>query len=164
MRITPMQWRKALEAAAKEDGESKLSPEQEAEINNMRRKSNLKQYVDSRLEMLDNIPDDLPQMTRLTVAITVDAAKRLAYFAKLLGNSKSGLANDILEEAIYDLEEILCGDLFDDTESAKKHRKALKIGEFAEEQKTKTRGIPIPVDEQERFIYPFKNEKDAKNE
>jgi hypothetical protein len=58
----------------------------------------------------------------------------------------------------------LCGDLFDDTESAKKHRKALKIGEFAEEQKTKTRVIPIPIDEQGRFIYPFKNEKDGKNE
>jgi hypothetical protein len=159
-----MQWRKALEAAAKENGRSKLSPEEEAEINNMRRKSNLKQYVDSCLEMLDNVPDDLPEMTRLTVAITKDAAKRLAYFAKLLSNSKSGLANDILEEAIYDLEEILCGDLFDDTESAKKHRKALKIGEFAEEQKTKTRGIPIPVDEQGRFIYPLKNGKDGKNE
>ena len=164
MRITPMQWRKVLENIAKENGRSKLSPEEEAEIDNMRRKSNLKQYVDSRLEMLDNVPDDLPEMTRLTVAITKDAAKRLAYFAKLLSNSKSGLANDILEEAIYDLEQILCGDLFDDTELAKKHRKALKIGEFAEEQKTKTRGIPIPVDEQGRFIYPLKNGKDGKNE
>ena len=164
MRITPMQWRKALEAAAKERGESKLSAEQEAEINSMRGKSNLQQYVDNRLEMLENIPDDLPEVTRITIAISKDAAKRLAYFAKLLNNSKSGLANDILEEAIYDLEELLCGDLFDDTESAKKHRKALKIGEFAEEQKTKTRGIPIPVDEQGRFIYPLKNGKDGKNE
>jgi hypothetical protein len=164
MRITPMQWRKALEAAAKENGESKLSAEQEAEINSMRGKSNLQQYVDNRLEMLENIPDDLPEVTRLTVAITKDAAKRLAYFAKLLNNSKSGLANDILEEAIYDLEELLCGDLFDDTELARKHRKALKIGEFAEEQKTKSKAIRIPVDEQGRFIYPLKNGKDGNNE
>jgi len=164
MRITPMQWRKALEASAKANGQLKLSPEDEASINRMREKSNLKQYVESRLEMLENVPDDLPEMTRLTVAITVDAAKRLAYFAKLLSNSKSALANDILEGAIYDLEEILCGDLYDDTESARKHRKALKIGEFAEEQKTKSKAVPIPVDEQGRFIYPLKNGKDGKNE
>ncbi|MBD0386855.1 MAG: hypothetical protein ICV54_10115 [Nostoc sp. C3-bin3] len=153
-----------MEASAKANGQSKLSSEDEASINRMREKSNLKQYVESRLEMLENIPDDLPQMTRLTVAITVDAAKRLAYFAKLLGNSKSGLANDILEEAIYDLEEILCGDLFDDTETTRKHRKALKIGEFAEEKKTKSKAIPIPVDEQGKFIWPLKNGKDGKSE
>jgi hypothetical protein len=164
MRITPMELRKALEAAAKERGESQLSPEREAWISSMREKSNLQQYVDNRLEMLENIPDDLPEVTRLTVAITKDAAKRLAYFAKLLNNSKSGLANDILEEAIYDLEELLCGDLFDDTETAKKHRKALKIGEFEEEKKTKSKMIPIPVDEQGNFIWPLKNGKDGKDE
>lgn len=164
MRITPMQWRKALETAARERGEPGLTPEEEALISRMRQKSNLQHYVDDRLEMLENIPDDLPQMTRLTVAITVDAAKRLAYFAKLLNNSKSGLANDILEEAIYDLEELLCGDLFDDTETAKKHRKALKIGEFEEEKKTKSKTIPIPVDEQGKFIWSLKNGKDVKDE
>jgi hypothetical protein len=164
MRITPMQWRKALETAAKERGEPGLTAEEEAAISRMREKSNLQQYVDDRLEMLENIPDDLPQMTRLTVAITVDAAKRLAYFAKLLNNSKSGLANDILEEAIYDLEELLCGDLFDDTETAKKHRKALKIGEFEEEKKTKSKMIPILVDEQGKLIRSLKNGKDLKDE
>ena len=164
MRITPMQWRKALETAAKERGEPGLTPEEEAAISKMREKSNLQHYVDDRLEMLENVPDDLPQMTRLTVAITVDAAKRLAYFAKLLNNSKSGLANDILEEAIYDLEELLCGDLFDDTETAKKHRKALKIVEFEEEKKTKSKMIPISVDEQGKFIWSLKNGKDGKDE
>jgi hypothetical protein len=164
MRITPMQWRKALEAAAKERGEPGLTPEQEASISRMREKSNLQHYVDDRLEMLENIPDDLPQITRLTVAITVDAAKRLAYFAKLLNNSKSGLANDILEQAIYDLEELLCGDLFDDTETAKKHRKALKVGEFAEEQKTKTKRLPVSVDEQGNLVWSLKNGKDVKDE
>jgi hypothetical protein len=159
-----MQWRKVLEAIAKEKGEPGLTPEQEASISRMKERSNLQTYVDNRLEMLENIPDDLPEMTRLTVAITKDAAKRLAYFAKLLSNSKSGLANDILEEAIYDLEELLCGDLFDDTETAKKHRKALKIGEFEEEKKTKSKMIPIPVDEQGRFIWPLKNGKDGKDE
>jgi hypothetical protein len=163
MRITPMQWRKAL-ASAKENGEVGITPQQEAWISRLREKSNLQQYVDNRLEMLENIPDDLPEMTRLTVAITKDAAKRLAYFAKLLNNSKSGLANDILEEAIYDLEELLCGDLFDDTETAKRHRKALKIGEFEEEKKTKSKMIPIPVDEQGKFIWPLKNGKDGKDE
>jgi hypothetical protein len=158
-----MQWRKAL-ASAKENGEVGITSEQEAWISRLREKTNLQHYVDSRLEMLENIPDDLPEMTRLTVAITKDAAKRLAYFAKLLNNSKSGLANDILEEAIYDLEELLCGDLFNDTETAKKHRKALKIGEFAEEKETKSKTIPIPVDEQGRFIWPLKNGKDGKNE
>ncbi len=164
MRITPMQWRKILEASAKERGESGLTPEQEASISRMGEKTNLQNYVDSRLEMLENIPDDLPEITRLTVAITVDAAKRLAYFAKLLNISKSGLANDILEEAIYDLEELLCGDLFDDTETAKKHRKALKIGEFAEEKKTKSKMIPISCDEQGKLIRSVKNGKDGKDE
>jgi hypothetical protein len=164
MRITPMQWKKVLEAVAKEKGEPGLTPEQEASLSRMKETSNLQTYVDNRLEMLENIPDDLPEMTRLTVAITKDAAKRLAYFAKLLNNSKSGLANDILEEPIYDLEELLCGDLFDDTETAKKHRKALKIGEFEEEKKTKSKMIPIPVDEQGRFIWQLKNGKDGKNE
>jgi hypothetical protein len=158
-----MQWRKAL-ASAKENGEVGITPQQEAWISRLREKSNLQQYVDNRLEMLENIPDDLPEMTRLTVAITKDAAKRLAYFAKLLNNSKSGLANNILEEAIYDLEELLCGDLFDDTETAKRHRKALKIGEFEEEKKTKSKMIPIPVDEQEKFIWPLKNGKEGKDE
>jgi hypothetical protein len=164
MRITPMQWRKILETSAKERGEPGLTPEQEASISRMSEKTNLQNYLDSRLEMLENIPDDLPQITRLTVAITVDASKRLAYFAKLLNISKSGLANDILEEAIYDLEELLCGDLFDDTETAKKHRKALKIGEFEEEKKTKSKMIPIPVDEQGKFIWSLKNGKDGKDE
>jgi hypothetical protein len=158
-----MQWRKAL-ASAKENGEAGITLQQEAWISRLREKSNLQQYIDNRLEMLKNIPDDLPEMTRLTVAITKDAAKRLAYFAKLLNNSKSGLANDILEEAIYDLEELLCGDLFDDTETAKRHRKALKIGEFEEEKKTKSKMIPIPVDEQGKFIWPLNNGKEGKDE
>ena len=164
MRITPMQWRKILEASAKERGEVGLTPEQEASITRMGEKTNLQNYLDSRLEMLENIPDDLPQITRLTVAITVDASKRLAYFAKLLNLSKSGLANDILEEAIYDLEELLCGDLFDDTETAKKHRKALKIGEFEEEKKTKTKRVPVSVDEQGNLVWSLKNGKDGKDE
>jgi hypothetical protein len=159
-----MQWRKILEASAKERGEPGLTPEQEASISRISEKTNLQNYLDNRLEMLENIPDDLPQITRLTVAITVDASKRLAYFAKLLNISKSGLANDILEEAIYDLEELLCGDLFDDAETAKKHRKALKIGEFEEEKKTKSKTISISCDEQGRVIRSVKNGKDAKNE
>jgi hypothetical protein len=159
-----MQWRKILEAGAKERGESGLTPEQEASISRMSEKTNLQNYLDSRLEMLENIPDDLPQITRLTVAITVDASKRLAYFVKLLNISKSGLANDILEEAIYDLEELLCGDLFDDIETAKKHRRALKIAEFEEEKKTKTKRVPVSVDEQGNLVWSLKNGKDGKDE
>jgi hypothetical protein len=136
LRITPNQLRKVLESSAKQMGRSKISPEDEELINSLGSKTNLKRYLDNRLEMLENIPDNLPEIVRFTVAIPVDAANRLEYFAKLLNHSKSGLANDILEEAIYDLEEALCGDLFADTESAKNHRKALKIGEFAEEKKT----------------------------
>ena len=124
-----------MESSAKQMARSKISPEDEDLINSMGSKTNLKRYLDNRLEMLDNVPDDLPEIVRFTVAVTVDASNRLEYFAKLLSHSKSGLANDILEEAIYDLEEALCGDLFADTEDAKKHRKALKIGEFAEEKK-----------------------------
>jgi len=149
LRATPQQLRKAF-----------TSPEHQDWINRLGEKTNLERYVDNRLEMLENVPDDLPEEVRLTVSIPIDAAKRLEYFAKLLGHSKSGLANDILEEAIYDLEEALCGDLFDDTESAKKHREALKIGEFAEEQKTKTKWIPIPVDKEGNFIW----DKDGKDE
>jgi hypothetical protein len=136
LRITPNQLRKVLESSAKQMGRSKISPEDEELINSLGSKTNLKRYLDNRLEMLENIPDNLPEIVRFTVAIPVDAANRLEYFAKLLNHSKSGLANDILEEAIYDLEEALCGDLFADTESAKNHRKALKVGEFAEEKKT----------------------------
>ena len=136
LRITPNQLRKVLESSAKQMGRSKISPEDEELINSLGSKTNLKRYLDNRLEMLENIPDNLSEIVRFTVAIPVDAANRLEYFAKLLNHSKSGLANDILEEAIYDLEEALCGDLFADTEDAKKHRKALKIGEFAEEKKT----------------------------
>jgi hypothetical protein len=79
--------------------------------------------------MLDNV-GSVPEEVRFTVSIPIDAHIRLEYFAKLLSHSKSGLANDILEAAIYDLQEKLCGDIYEDTEQAEAHRKALGVGAF----------------------------------
>ncbi len=129
-RMTPKQLEKILESNSKKESCS-LSQSERTLLKEMfsNNRTNLDQYLEDRLEMLDKI-DSVPEEVRFTVSIPLDAHIRLEYFAKLLSHSKSGLANDILEAAIYDLQEKLCGDIYDDTEQAEAHRKALGVGAF----------------------------------
>jgi hypothetical protein len=128
--MTPKQLEKILESNSKKESCS-LSQSERTLLKEMfsNNRTNLDQYLEDRLEMLDKI-DSVPEEVRFTVSIPLDAHIRLEYFAKLLSHSKSGLANDILEAAIYDLQEKLCGDIYDDTEQAEAHRKALGVGAF----------------------------------
>lgn len=67
----------------------------------------VKNYVDERLMMKEMSEEMEQSKVRFSVTVAPDISRRLEYCAKKLDTSRSGLANDLIERALFEVEEAL---------------------------------------------------------